>query len=496
LCLVGAACGSDAAGPGGGGSVDTVDSSVSTDEDSGSGADSPGSEAGGQDAHVSSGSDGGAPPASDAGTGADGSAPAVTGPFEGEGEPWTGTIPRATCGTDDKADQDIQGLTGDYHCNVQIIGQVDAPHFLSMAYYEDCAYVNGPDGTTVIHVDAAGKPTVTTTLTEIGFRSNWESMKASETSGLIAGYESNGSMLTVYDLKGDCKAPVLQSNLSLETVPLLGSIGHAGSWSPDGTIYYASSMYTKDVFAVDLTMPKEPKVITTDFECGAHDLFVGKNGTRGYFAVPDLTTQALGVGSFAVMDLTQVQARAPNAKGTEISQTTWEDGSTSQYPILVTYRGKDYLIINDELGSGTCDDPMKPQWGYTRIFDMSDEKMPKQISLIKTEAEDPKNCTAASENAGDSADFFGLGTHYCNVDRLDDPRLLSCGHFDAGVRVYDIRNPWRPKEVAYFDTPEVNVPSMQRIVPDRRELWVASQSGVFYVLKFTPGSAADQILAQ
>jgi hypothetical protein len=82
------------------------------------------------------------------------------------------------------------------------------------------------------------------------------------------------------------------------------------------------------------------------------------------------------------------------------------------------------------------------------------------------------------------------------VDRFDNPRLLSCGNFDAGVRVYDIRNPWRPKEIAYFDTPQVSVPSMQRIFVEKRELWVASGSGEFFVLKFTPGSAPDQILSQ
>jgi hypothetical protein len=352
--------------------------------------------------------------------------------------------------------------------------------------------VNGPDGTTVIHVAADGTPTVTTTLTELGFRSNWESMKVNAKSGLLAGYESNGTTLTIYDVSADCKAPALQSSTKLE-VGLLGSAGHAGSFSPDGTIYYASSMFTSDVFAVDLAMPKTPKVITTTFDRSAHDLYVAKDGNRGYFANPDLT--ALGIGSFAVMDLSQIQARAPNAKGSLIHEISWQDGSISQYPILITYRGRDYLMITDELGSGNCDDPLKPQWGYARIFDMADEKNPKLVSLIKTEAQDPKNCVAAGEATG-GTDGFGIGTHYCNVDRLDDPRLLTCGEWDAGVRVFDIRNPWRPKEVAYFDTPTANVPGLTRVVADKRELWVAVTPGTFYVLKFPAGSVVDQILSQ
>lgn len=418
--------------------------------------------------------------------------PQPMGPFEGEGEPWTAPAPRATCGMGDQVDGNISGLSEDLRCNLELIAQVEAPHFLSMAWYKDCAYVNGADGTTVIQVAEDGTPTVTTTLTEIGFRSNWESMKASPASGLLVGYEANGATLSTADLTKDCAKPELGGNL---TLGMSGSIGHAGNFSPDGTIYYASSMYTGEIFAVDLTSPKQPKIIPAEFEHGAHDLFVAKEGTRGYFAVPDVLTQALGVGAFAVMDLSQIQARAPNAKATEISEMTWEDGSTSQYPILITYRGKDYLMINDELGSGACDDPKKPQWGYARILDLSDEKKPTLVSLIKTEAQDPKNCQAAGSAEG-STSGFGVGTHYCNVDRLDNPRLLSCGIQAGGIRIYDIRNPWRPKEVAYFSRASEAVPGLQRIYVEKRELWLATQPGKFYVLKIPAGSVVDQILSE
>jgi hypothetical protein len=415
-------------------------------------------------------------------------------PFEGEGQPWLLPAPRATCGAGAKADGMISGLSEDLRCNLEIVSQVDAPHFLSLAWYKDCAYVNGSDGTTVVQVAPDGTAKVTATLTELGFRANWESMKASQVSGLLVGYEANGSTLATYDLSKDCAKPTLASSISLSGWLLSASIGHAGNFSPDGTIYYASSMYTGEVFAVDLTNPQKPSVITSTFERGAHDLFVAKGGTRGYFTVPDVTTQSLGVGSFAVMDLSQVQARMPNAKGTVISELTWEDGSTSQYPILITYRGKDYLMVNDELGSGSCDDPKKPQWGYARILDMSDEKKPTLVSLIKTEAHDPKNCQAAGMAEG-ATDGFGVGTHYCNVDRLDDPRLLSCGIQAGGVRVYDIRNPWRPKEVAYFSGASEAVPGLQRIHVEKRELWLATQPGKFYVMKFPTGGVVDQILS-
>jgi hypothetical protein len=295
-------------------------------------------------------------------------------------------------------------------------------------------------------------------------------MKVNAESGLLVGYQAEKTLIDVYDVKADCKAPVFKSTFEV------GGSGHAGAFSPDGTIYYASSLYTGNVFAVELRDPANPSLISSAFDKGTHDLFVGKNGNRGYFV---FTKLGLGEGSLAILDTSSVEAREPGAKGTLISETFWNDGAASQYPIPITYRGRDFLVMTDELGSGSdCKDPEKPQFGYARIFDISDEQAPALVSKIKTEAQDPAHCVEATAAAGT---FFGVGTHYCNVDRQDDPRLLSCGLWAGGVRLYDIRNPWRPKEVAYFNVPNSSVPGLTRIRVEERELWVSTGS-TFYVL--------------
>jgi hypothetical protein len=397
-------------------------------------------------------------------------------PFEGEGEPWLEVAPRATCASGDQKETGDQGLSGNVRCNLSVLGKVAAPHFLSMAWMNDCAYVNGQSGTTVIDVANPASPTVVKTLTTQGMTANWESMKASEKSGLLVGYQSSGdAILDVYDVAKDCKNPTLQKSFDIG----MGDTGHAGSFSPDGTIYYASSLYTATVYAIDLTAPSTPKILTTMYGgAAAHDLFIGKDGTRGYFAFPG---SALGTGSLAIIDLTDVQARKPSAVGKVIKDFMWEDGNVTQYPIPITYRGKDYLMVTDELGSGSCDDPMKPPYGYARIFDISDEMNPTLVSKIKTTAQSP--CKGQPPSDG----FFGVGTHYCNVDRLNNPRLLACGNWEAGLRVYDIRNPWRPKELAYFDTASEGVPGLARILVDKGMLWVTTTPGTFYVLKFADG---------
>ncbi len=366
----------------------------------------------------------------------------------------------------------MQGLGGDVRCNLDLKGQTPVEHFLSFAWYRDCAYANGQTGTTVIDVSDAAEPRLMTRLVTPGMQNNWESMKVHEERGLLVGYQADQPILDVYDLTSDCRAPLLKSSFNL------GGMGHAGNFSPDGAIYYASSMNTSQVFAVDLAEPARPQVITSDFERYAHDLAVGKGGRRGYFAFSAIRSD-FGAGSFAILDLSSIQTRAKRPRGALIKEVIWPDGWASQSPLPITYRGRDYLLITDELGSGVeCKDPQKPQYGYARIFDIQDEQNPTLVSKIKTEAQDPANCATATAQAGKS---FGVGMHYCNVDRRDDPRLLSCGLWWGGVRLFDIRNPWRPKELAYFNVPGAQVPGLTRIRVRERELWVSTTT-TFYVL--------------
>jgi hypothetical protein len=61
-----------------------------------------------------------------------------------------------------------------------------------------------------------------------------------------------------------------------------------------------------------------------------------------------------------------------------------------------------------------------------------------------------KNCSQTL------ADLVGLttftyGTHYCSVDNRRNATTLACGQFNSGIRVYDIRDPERPKEIAYYN---------------------------------------------
>jgi uncharacterized protein (TIGR03382 family) len=46
--------------------------------------------------------------------------------------------------------------------------------------------------------------------------------------------------------------------------------------------------------------------------------------------------------------------------------------------------------------------------------------------------------------------FFGFSCHYCNVDDVNNAKILGCSCFAAGFRVWDIHDPLNPKEIAYY----------------------------------------------
>ena len=41
----------------------------------------------------------------------------------------------------------------------------------------------------------------------------------------------------------------------------------------------------------------------------------------------------------------------------------------------------------------------------------------------------------------------------CTVDRQNNPTIAACGWVNAGLRVFDIRDPYNPEEIAYWKPP-------------------------------------------
>jgi hypothetical protein len=113
-----------------------------------------------------------------------------------------------------------------------------------------------------------------------------------------------------------------------------------------------------------------------------------------------------------------------------------------------------------------------PVFNMARILDISDETSPKLVSRLMLETHDPANCAKVLPDlAGLSS--FTYGSHYCSVDNRHNATTLACGYFNSGIRVFDIRDPTRPKEIAYFNPAGTTTPSQGSNHFARSGPWVA-----------------------
>jgi hypothetical protein len=128
------------------------------------------------------------------------------------------------------------------------------------------------------------------------------------------------------------------------------------------------------------------------------------------------------------------------------------------------------LIQVDEAGSNGLGGLFGGSWsaaclaGYTpfelpHIFNISDERHPKLVSELMLEVNNPANCASVLPDLV-GLTVFAYGTHYCSVDNRYNATTLACDEFNSGIRVYDIRNPRHPKEIAYYNPAGVATPSL------------------------------------
>jgi uncharacterized protein (TIGR03382 family) len=126
------------------------------------------------------------------------------------------------------------------------------------------------------------------------------------------------------------------------------------------------------------------------------------------------------------------------------------------------------VIFADESGGGATTPGVCAQGksanGFPRLIDISDPTHPNVVAKIQLGVHDPANCVDISTSpvsgtllpdGGINAqpNPFGYSCHYCNVDDVDDARILACNCFAAGLRFFDIHDPANIKEMAYYKPP-------------------------------------------
>jgi hypothetical protein len=392
-------------------------------------------------------------------------------------------------------------------------------------------------GVPVVDITSEGNPTPTAYLTTTSMLDPWESLKVNERRQLLAADNGQngggGSEVDIYDLSADCRFPQLLASIPIGTgtdgsapAPVV-PIGHEGSWAPDGLTYYIGDTRNRSYHAVDMTDPTKPKYVATfdmkTLGLASHGLSVSDDGNRAYVVTPSIPANAgdaanpavPATNGFVILDTSEVQARLLNPQIRVISKFLFKDGSVAQHTIPVTIKGKPYVIHVDEGGSGgiflagwqaACAAKL-PLFPMARIVDISDEKNPSEVSKVMLETHDPANCDSVLPDLA-GLSIFTYGSHYCSVDNKKQATTLACGYFNSGIRVFDIRDPVRPKEIAYYNPAGTTTisPGSNHVLgnnwraggPDwcsaqvhldaeRGTLWTTCQDNGLLVLKFANG---------
>jgi hypothetical protein len=348
-----------------------------------------------------------------------------------------------------------------------------------------------PTGTAVLDMSNPAKPVRTETLVTPAMQSPHESLLVNQKRGLLAAVLGNlafgPGVIDIYDVSQDCRHPVLQSSLPV------GVVGHESGFTLDGNTFYATSLDTGNTIAVDVTDPKLPVTLWVG-QYNSHGMSLSDDGNRAYLA---------SIDGLVILDTSEIQARKLNPQATVISTLRWSVMTIPQNAMPVTIDGKPYLVEVDEFSA----DPSTPHGpfgvasngsrvGGARIIDISNERAPRVISNIRLQVNQPENRAAVAGDPGASSPAQGYASHYCGIPREVDPGIVACSFIASGLRVFDIRDPEHPKEIAYFDAPpagsgggdsplEKSDYAMSRpsFVPARGEIWYSDGNSGFYSLR-------------
>ena len=407
-----------------------------------------------------------------------------------------------------------------FSCNLQLQSKYPGQGATYVGtWYGHCFYMptdSSPkqtiQGVQVVDISDPSNTTFTTNLDAPGMDYPHEGLRASS-NGLLIGYQNanmpgrSGNWMSIYNIKDDCTHPKLLSTVQIGPP----KSGHEGEVSPDGKTYYVgvSNVPPNNILAIDISDPINPKLITTwtiPMQDGPtlhiHGLGISADGKIGYlmsesFGAPSATTNGL-----MIVDLSQVQERKTNPQIRIISTLFYHDGTDGQMAEefkLAGHPNRTYVVAADEAGAGnfnastgkyivgtqfpeTCDG--YGPFSFGRIIDVTDARVPTQIAQLRTQVQDPKNCPAIIHDYKAGA-LFGYNAHYCGVDNPQNATAIACGYFEQGVRVFDIRDPYKPKEIAYYNPPPnpANVgqtPTSGGNDPDPTADWASSWSEFYH----------------
>jgi hypothetical protein len=403
------------------------------------------------------------------------------------------------------ADQESGRAREGYTCGLSVIGANTLGGRSgngNMAWSGDCAYVAG-DGVSVVDARDPTAPVQVTTLHGPGSDMSIETLAAVDAPdrhllaagryGIQSDYGLTGQgPVDLYDVT-DCAHPRL-----LTTFWFPGAV-HNLTFSADGRRLWS----TLPLQAADTTDPAHPAYLgnlddalraSGPFHLQyAHEVWPSADGTRivvgGQEAVDEATM---------IFDVAEWPAEPPRLLG--------QFAGPGHSVRTATIGGRDYVLHSDEsispFSNGCSPSLLTPFGGPAEpvLTDVTDLAHPVDTGTLRLAINQPQHCPDALASGVNGS------SHYHDVDDPNDTTFAMVSMWNAGLRLFDVRDPADPTEVAYFNPGLYDLGSLSNPVdvlglpsrgvdqawahvryrPDTGHIWLATRAGGFWVLELQP----------
>jgi hypothetical protein len=406
-------------------------------------------------------------------------------------EPAVAPTPQRACNAGSRPETSIQGRVPQrdydsgrarqgYSCNTRLFSHIGASGGFKVYRYVDaaghtCVFYDstrlaptdlpynvgsGGIGTFVVDVSDPSLQWHSATIQTLAMDSPHESLNLNRRRGLLAAVAGNPAtlpgLIDVYSVRRDCRHPVLQSS-----IPYQG-LGHESGFAPDGRTFYASATSGYTLAAIDLTDPRHPATLATYYGVNYHGLRVSPDGNRMYVA--NIGTPSPGgrvsVGGLRILDTSQIQARRPDPQVRTLSDLSWRQKSIPQAADPLLIGGHRYVLESDEFANFTLGPGLVVAGGYeadapvgaARLINIDNARNPFVVSDLRLAVHQLKNRSGPQKNdPGANSTIGGYTGHYCSAPRYRNPGIVACSMIGSGLRIFDVRHPYHPREVGYFN---------------------------------------------
>jgi hypothetical protein len=439
----------------------------------------------------------------------------------------------ALCGAGDVREPGIQGnvpagQTANYNCGVKLVGQL--PRIGNVQGVGKCAYVRTGGNVFVIDVRNPAKPVE---VGSVPVQSGSETMRVvvnDQRAILVSGS-------SVYDI-GDCLHPKLLGEIKWPPLSLPGisarlvphdiRVNHAGTkvyasfglWEADITnLHDASSWKVTDhrcelaaqqpgpwqaihqqslkagiSLCDDATHPNprganyllgaSPLQASLLWPSLSHSPDLNSDDTRLYVGDQAGGTSAIWAGpdKVRIIDVTTNPMKIVGEVDGPGHGLDWFRAGGREY-ILHSNEGGTTGIANQPEHGDTCKPYPRPTalgWAFEAIVsDVTQPDQARNVSMLKIAINDPEFCTARKESGRDPWIAYHL------IDNPLNAKFAAVNFGSAGLRIYDIRQPLSPREVAYFNHGPLVHGGVGYYDAARRLIYAAGSSG-FWVLQVEP----------